>query len=146
MIRTNKVLADHLCCHNRSGRTACAYILGLPGTPMPVHKWSGLNINGPPQFVMHTPDNYAGTNFAAKLRYLKQYDRILENRRYTHYSSFVINAFKKYGYKTQAPEKNTQVFISSLVGELSRQWTNSGNHLVRLSIGSTKIFVSSPYT
>ena len=73
MVRENKVLADHLCCHNRSGRTVCAYILGPPGTPMPVHKWSDLNINGSPQFVMHAPYNYAGMNFAAKLRYLKQY-------------------------------------------------------------------------
>ena len=30
----------------------------------------------------------------------------MENRRYTHNNSFVINVFKKYGYKTQAPEKN----------------------------------------
>ena len=31
-----------------------------------------------------------------------------------------------------------QVFIALLVGELSRQWINPGNHHVRLSIGSTK--------
>ena len=46
----------------------------------------------------------------------------------------------------QAPEKKImQVFIASLVGELSLQWINPG-HRVHLSIGSTKIFVSSPYT
>ena len=39
-----------------------------------------------------------------------------------------------------------QVFIASLLGKLSLQWINPGHHRVRLFIGSTKIFVSSPYT
>ena len=45
----------------------------------------------------------------------------------------------------QAPEKITQVFIASLMGELSLQWINPGHQCGRLFIGSTKIFVSSPY-
>ena len=45
----------------------------------------------------------------------------------------------------QAPEKIMQVFIASLVGELNLQLINPGNHRVRLFIGSTKFFVSSPY-
>ena len=48
MVMAYKVRADHLCCHKWSGRTTCAYITGPPGPPMPVHEWSGLNINGPP--------------------------------------------------------------------------------------------------
>ena len=46
----------------------------------------------------------------------------------------------------QAPEKIMQVFIASLVGELSLQWINPGHHRVRLFIGSTNIFVLFPYT
>ena len=39
----------------------------------------------------------------------------------------------------QAPEKKImQVFIASLVGDLSRQWINPGHHSVRLSIGIQK--------
>ena len=34
-----------------------------------------------------------------------------------------------------------QVFIALLVGKLRRQWIYPGHHRVRLSIGSTKIFV-----
>ena len=48
--------------------------------------------------------------------------------------------------KRKLQKKITQVFIASLVGELNRQWIYPGHHRVRLSIGSTKIFVSSPYT
>ena len=45
----------------------------------------------------------------------------------------------------QAPEKKMLVFIASLAGELSLPWINPGRHRVHLFIGSTKIFVSSPY-
>ena len=49
-----------------------------------------------------------------------------------HYRSIVI--------KMQAPKKFTQVFTASLVGKLSIQWINPGNHRVRLFIGNTNIF------
>ena len=53
---------------------------------------------------------------------------------------------KTMGKKCKLQKKITQVFIASLVGELSHQWINPGHHRIRLFIGSTKIFVSSPYT
>ena len=46
----------------------------------------------------------------------------------------------------QSPEKIMQVFNASLVGELSLQWINPGNHHVWLFMGNTKFFVSSPCT
>ena len=45
------------------------------------------------------------------------------------------------GKKRKLQKKNYASFyrlIVSLVGELSRQWINPGNHRVCLSIGSTK--------
>ena len=45
----------------------------------------------------------------------------------------------------QAPEKNYTIFITSMVGEVSLQWIHPGHHHVHLFIGSTKIFVPSPY-
>ena len=41
--------------------------------------------------------------------------------------------------KRKLLKKFMQVFIDSLVGELSLQWMNPGHHCVRLFIGSTKI-------
>ena len=75
-------------------------------------------------------------------------DLILENRQY-----FMHNSNKKHiqkqrvKRKTQASEKKfTQVFIALLVGELTLQWINPGNHCVPLSIGRSNILVSSSYT
>ena len=74
-------------------------------------------------------------------------ERISENRRYTHNSTFVIKRLQKLWVKNASCRKTfMQIFIASLVGELSLQWINPGHHRVRLFIGSTKIFVSSPYT
>ena len=50
------------------------------------------------------------------------------------------------GKKCKLQKKITQVFIASVVGELSLQSINPGYHRVRLFIGNTKIFVLSPYT
>ena len=47
--------------------------------------------------------------------------------------------------KKRKLQKKMQVFIASMVDELSLQLINPGHHSVRLFIGNTKIFVSSPY-
>ena len=63
-------------------------------------------------------------------------DRILENRRYTHNSTFVIKCILKLWVKNVSSRKRIiQVFIASMVGELSLQWMH---HRVRLFVGSTK--------
>ena len=53
---------------------------------------------------------------------------------------------KTMGKKCKLKKKNVQVSIASLVDELNRQWIHPGHHRVHLSMGSTKIFVSSPCT
>ena len=56
-------------------------------------------------------------------------DRISENRRYTHNSTFVIKRIQKLWVKNASCRKKfRQVFIASLVGELSLQWINPGHH------------------
>ena len=71
---------------------------------------------------------------------------ILENHRYSYAQHAVLLYLKTMGKKRKLQKKFTQVFVASLVGELSLQWIHPGHHRVRLCIGSTKIFVSSLYT